>query len=147
MPATFFSLSSEDIFKSGGSASHLVNIPFVDDIVGVGGLAVYDNVSVQLGETIQYFLTFDDIIKFIHFGKVVGAVTVEGTMYSDCSGMVPGIYGFAAAIAATRGKPQYLTIGTVTVTAILTNSQMTITSQPDTMGHFIFNYAVVDHAL
>lgn len=147
MPATFFSLSSKDIFQSGGNGAHLVNIPAVDSIVGANGLAVYDNVSIQLGETIQYFLTFDDIIKFIHFGKGVGAITVEGTMYSDCSGNVPGVYAFAEAIAATRGRPQYLTVGSVTVTAILTNSQMSITSQPDTMGHFVFNYAVVDHAL
>ena len=147
MPATFFRLSQDDIFKSGGSADHLVVIPQVDNIIGPGGLAVYDNVSVQLGETIQYFLTFDDIIKFIHFGKGVGAVTVEGTMYSDCDGVVPGVSGFSAAIAAIRGKPQYLTVGSVVVTAILTNAQLTVTSQPDTMAHFVFNFAVVDHQL
>ena len=147
MPAAFISSTNGDLFKSGGSGSHLVSIPHIDEIVGPGGLALYDNVSIQIGETIQYFLTFDDVIKYIHFGKGVGAVTVEGTMYSDCSGDVPGAYGFAAAIGAIRGKAQYLSVGAATVTAILTNSQLTITSQPDTMAHFIFNFAVVDHAL
>lgn len=147
MPAAYVSTSSGDLFKSGGGADHLVNIPYVNQIVGSGGLAVYDTVSVQLGETIQYFLTFDDVIKFIHFGKGVGAVTAEGTMFSLCDGTVPGAAQFAGAVTALRGKATYLTIGSVTVAAILTSAQLSLTSQPDTMGHFIFNFAVVNHQL
>ena len=147
MPAAFVRTGSGDIFKSGGGSDHLVSVPYVDEIIGAGGLAVYDTVSVQLGETIQYFLTFDDVIKFIHFGKGVGAVTAEGTMYSTCDGSLPGAAGFAQAVSALRGKATYLTVGNVVVAATLTNAQLSISSQPDTMAHFIFNFAVVNHQL
>lgn len=147
MPASFVTTGKGDLFKSGGSADHLVRIPHVDEIIGSGGLAVYDTVSVQLGETIQYFLTFDDVIKFIHFGKGVGAVTAEGTMYSTCDGDLPGVSGFASAFSALRGKATCLLVGSVSVAAILTNAQLSITSQPDTMAHFVFSFAVVNHGL
>ena len=147
MAATFFTLGKRDVFKSGGSADAMVYIPSIDRIVSKAGLAVYNSVSVQLGETIQYFLTFDDVIKFIHFGKGVGAITAEGTMYSNCDGNVPGLSKVASAISALRGKPVVLKIGSIMVAGVLTSSQVSLVGEPDTMAQFVFNFAVVNHHL
>jgi hypothetical protein len=147
MSATFFTLSKSDLFKSGGSASSLVSIPSVDSIVSKSGIAVYNSVSVQVGETIQYFLTFDDVIKFIHFGKGVGAVNVDGTIYSTCDGDLPGLSKVGSAISALRGSPVKVSVGPIVVTAVLTSAQVTVVGDPDTMANFLFNFAVVDHQL
>ena len=87
MPAHFFTYSGGDLFKtSGGGGAYLVRIPQIDSLIGTNGLAVYTNGTLQLSETLQYFLTFDDVVKYIHFGKGVGSVTVEGIMFSNCFG-------------------------------------------------------------
>ena len=86
MAAIFMNLSKSDFFHSGGSANPIF-IPRVEDLVSDHGfLALYTQVSVQLPETIQYFLTFDDVIKVIHFGKGVGSIVAEGIMYLQVIG-------------------------------------------------------------
>ena len=93
MGAVFVSLKGGDIFKNT-PGSHLIKVPKIDNILGKSGLALYTQVSVQLAETLQYFLTFDDVIKFIHFGKGLGNITAEGILFSDCSGTIPGLPQF-----------------------------------------------------
>lgn len=148
MSASMYSTTKKDIFVSGGGgAAGLVKIPEVDKIVGAKGLAVYDSVGLQLPETVQYFLTFDDVTKFIHFGKGVGSVQVEGTMYSDCNSSLPGAQLFAGAVTKLRGRQQEVIVGGVPVTAILVNSQITVMAEPDTMAKFVFSFSVVNHQL
>ena len=145
MPAFFFSSNGSEIFQQGGGAQ-IVQIPSVDDIVGDGGLAVYSQVSFQVNETLQYFLAFDDVIKFIHFGKAVGNVTAEGILYCDCSGELPGLSRATAAIGALRGQAVKLTLGTYTVLGILTSATITALADQDTFGQFAFNFAIVNHS-
>lgn len=147
MSAVYINLSKSDLFHSGGSADGLVKIPEVDSIVGEAGLAIYNQVSVSLGETIQYFLTFDDVIKFIHFGKALGSVVVEGTMYSTCDGDIPALSEFASAFGALRGKMVKVVIGGMVLQAVMTNAGVALTSESDTMAHFTFNFSVVSHQL
>jgi len=133
-----------DVFKSGGGgAAGLIRIPGVDSLVGAGLLAVYDSVSVQLTETTQFFLTCDDIVKFTHFGMGVGTVIAEGTMYSTCNGNLPAASRFSRAVSSMRGKPMSAMVGGTTVTVVLNSAQLTIVGEPDTMGHFVFNLAVI----
>lgn len=147
MSATLVTLISNDLFKSGGNADHMIKIPEVDDIMGLEGLAIYDTVSYQLNETIQYFLTFDDVVKFIHFGKGVGSLVANGLMFSNCDGELIGLKKFEKAITGLRGKEQKITVGSAEFTAIMTGVQITITSDPDTMAHFTFSFSIVDHSL
>lgn len=147
MAATFLTLGKKDLFKSGGSADAMISIPAVDEIVTKSGLAVYNTVSIQLGETIQYFLTFDDVIKYIHFGKGVGSVTAEGTLYSTCTGNLPGLNKVAQAISTLRGRTLIIKIGAIVAAAVMTSAQVTVMGDPDTMGQFVFNFAVVNHQL
>ena len=147
MAAAFVNLEKDDVFKSGGSADHLVKIPQVDNIVGQSGLAIYTEVSVQIGETIQYFLTFDDVIKFIHFGKGLGTVNVAGIMFSKCDGDIPGLNKFSGAVSGLRGKEQTISIGSMTLTVILNSAQISVISEPDTMAQFVFNFSIVNHTM
>ncbi len=146
MPATFINLSGGDLFKRrGGGASHLVKIPGIDSLIGASGLAIYDSISVQLGETIQYFLTFDDVIKFIHFGKGVGNITVGGTLFSDCTGDVPGLSMLFSSFQGIRGKELTVTVGQQSFTSVVTNVNINLVSEPDTMAAFQVVFSIVNH--
>ena len=148
MAATFITLQGNDVFKATGSASHLINIPSLDDIVGKSGLAIYTDVSVQIGETIQYFMTFDDVIKFIHFGKGIGQIGVSGILFSDCQGQMPGLQQFfSTAISQLRGKPTDITVGGTTFTTTMTTAQVNIVAEPDTMAQFQVSFSIVNHTL
>jgi hypothetical protein len=144
MPAFYYKNSGGDLFQQGGGAE-LVRIPSVDDIVGASGLAVYSQVSFQVNETVQYFLAFDDVIKFIHFGKAVGNVTAEGIMYCDCSGDVPGLSKASSAIGSLRGEVVKLTLGGFSVQGVLTSATISALADQDTFGQFTFTFAIVNH--
>jgi hypothetical protein len=146
MPATFINTSGGDLFKrQSGGASHLVQIPSIDSVVGSGGLAVYDSISVQLGETIQYFLTFDDVIKFIHFGKGIGNITASGTLFSNCQGDIPGLAQLFGAFQGLRGQQTVVTVGEQGFTAVVTNVNVNIVAEPDTMAAFQVVFSIVNH--
>jgi hypothetical protein len=148
MPAHFFTYSGGDLFKTGGGGgAYLIDIPQINTLIGKAGLAVYTNATLQLSKTLQYFLTFDDVIKYIHFGKGVGSVTVEGIMFSDCSGDVPGAAKFANIYSSLRGNDVTIAIGNTAVKSILTSATISIISEPDTMAQFSFTFAIVNHQL
>jgi hypothetical protein len=148
MAATFYSAGGNDLFKrQTGGASSVLTIPTLDGIVGSSGLAIYSDVTLQLGETIQYFLTFDDVIKYVHFGKGVGNITVNGILFSDCSGSMPGASRFLQAFSSLRGKSQQITLGGQTFTVVVTNCNLTLVAEPDFMANFQMVFSVVDHQL
>jgi len=150
MSAAFVSLSDgADIFKSAtGAAQHLVSIPGLDNLVsGSSGVAVYNSVGVQLNEVIQFFGTFDDVVKVTHFGKGVGSYTVDGSIFVDCSGSIAGLDVLLGAIRGMRGKLQTLTLGSGVFTAILNSVQLNVVAEPETMVNFALNLSVVNHNL
>lgn len=145
MSAVYLKLSKSDLFHSGGSADGLINIPAVNDIIGAAGLAIYNSVGMHLGETIQYFLTFDDVIKYIHFGKALGTIQVEGTMYANCSGNLPGLSKFEKAFATLRGRWAKIVIGGIVVAGVMNNASVTIVNDSDTMAHFTFSFSIISY--
>jgi hypothetical protein len=148
MAATYYSAGGGDLFKrQTGGASSILKIPLLDDIIGTSGLAIYSDVTMQLGETIQYFLTFDDVIKYVHFGKGVGNIAVSGVLFSDCSGQMPGAARFLQAFSSLRGKSQQITLGNQTFTVIVTNCNLSLLAEPDFMANFQMIFSVVDHQL
>jgi hypothetical protein len=148
MAAILVNVDGNDIFKrKAGNASHLIKVPSVDDVIGKSGLAIYTDVTLQLGETIQYFLTFDDVIKFIHFGKGVGNVVANGILFSNCDSDIVGLPKLLQAIRALRGQETKILIGSETFTSILTNASINITGEPDTMANFQVVFSVVNHNL
>lgn len=144
MPASYIDAAG-GMFGKGGGAQGMVSIPAVDNIVGGSNLAVYDSVSVQINDTIQFFLTFDDVVKYVFFGKGIGSVVAEGTMYSTCGGGIPALRSCAAAVGSLRGRKVSVSIGGFAVSAIFTSAQVSVISEPDVMGKFVFNLAAIDH--
>jgi hypothetical protein len=148
MAAILVDVGGKDLFKrEAGDASHLIKVPQIDDVIGKSGLAVYTDVTLQLGETIQYFLTFDDVIKFIHFGKGVGSIVANGILFSDCRSDIVGLPKILNAIRGLRGEETQVLIGSETFTTILTNASINIIGEPDTMANFQVVFSVVNHNL
>jgi hypothetical protein len=148
MAATFVTIGGECIFKrKAGNASHLIKIPSIDDILGKSGLALYTDVTLQLGETLQYFLTFDDVIKFIHFGKGLGNVTANGILYSNCESDIVGLPKLLSAIGDLRGKETSIVIGGKVFVSVLSSASVSIMGEPDTMANFQVVFSVVNHEL
>ena len=146
MAATYYTAQGGDIFqRQTGGADSLIYVPMLDSMIGESGLAVYTEVSVQLGETIQYFLTFDDVIKFIHFGKGLGSIIVNGTLFSDCSSNMPGLQMYFSGFSALRGQQTEITIGGRAFTVVVSNANLTIMGEPDTMAQFQMVFSVVNH--
>ena len=147
MAAIFMNTTKNDLFHSGGTANPIY-IPKVEELVDNNSmLALYTQVSTQLNETIQYFLTFDDVIKVIHFGKGLGTITAEGIMYSDCDGEIPGFDTFKKAVSDLRGEVVEAVIGPMTLTVIMTSVQVTLVPDPTTMAHFTYSFSIVNHDL
>jgi hypothetical protein len=67
-------------------------------------------------------------------------------MYSACDGGgIPALQACAAAVTQLRGKKVNVSLGGFAVAAILTSAQVTVVSEPDIMGKFVFNMAAIDH--
>jgi hypothetical protein len=144
MAAVFVSGSTDIFQNNSGGASGLITIPAVDGLVK--GITVYDSVSVQMGETLQFFLTFDDVTKFIHFGQAIGSVQAQGTMYSDCNGQIPSASQFSGAYNSLKGSAVSISIGGTTVKAVLNSAQLTVVNEQDIMAHFSFNFSIVQNS-
>jgi hypothetical protein len=148
MAASFYTSGGNDLFqRQSGGATSLISVPSIDSMIGQTGLAVYTEVTVQLGETLQYFLTFDDVIKFIHFGKGLGNIVVNGTLFSDCSSNMPGLQLYFEGFSALRGQQTEITIGGRAFTVVVANANLTIVGEPDTMAQFQLVFSVVNHNL
>jgi hypothetical protein len=145
MSSILVTSTKTDLYKSGGTADHLINISGINDIIGSAGLTIYNSISGKINETIQYFLTYDDVIKVVWFGKGVGSIVVDGTMFSDCDGDLPGISKFHKAISDLRGTVSSATIGSLQFDVMITDATVTVVGHPDTLADFQVTLAVLNH--
>lgn len=145
MSAYLATSTKNDLYKSGGTADHLIRISGVDDIIGEEGLAIYNTITGKINDTLQYFLTYDDVIKVVWFGKGVGSITAEGTMFSDCDGDIPGINKFHSAIADLRGTVSSAVIGSLHFDVMITDASLAVSGDPDTLANFQITMAVLNH--
>ena len=100
-----------------------------------------------MGETLQYFLTFDDVIKFIHFGKGLGNIVADGIMFSERHGDLPGLPQFFQDFSSFRGKKETITVGVEAFTVVISSANITAIGEPDTMAYFQAVFTIVDHQL
>lgn len=136
MAAYFYTYNNQDVFKVAQSDGSIVAIDFLDNVIGSENLIIYDSISAQTSEIIQYFLTFDDVIDYLHFGKGLGNISVSGTIFSDCNEELPGVGALYDAFGEVRGKTVNFSLGTYSATAVVVNSAVTVVAEPDTMATF-----------
>lgn len=106
MAAIFYKYrdTGNTIFRASIPVAPNVYISFLDDMVGESGFMIINEVVWQHRDTVQYFLTFDDLISFFYFGKGLGTVNVSGTLFCDCNGNWFNLNQLLARIGGVRGR-------------------------------------------
>lgn len=147
MAAIFVSTEKGSLFQTGFTSTPVVSVDTIDSAITSGSYAIYTDIQVQTSETVQYFLTFDDVIKYIHFGKGVGAVTVNGILFADCSETIAGLANFWKTAGSQRGKVVRVSMAGLSAKAVLTNIAVNVVGEPTTMAQFSLQLAMIDHNL
>jgi hypothetical protein len=143
--AAIFHTYSNNVFKLRGSSSGLVSVGSFDSAADSEGmLTMYTDVDVHLVEVTQFFLTFADQIRYIHFGKGVGTVTVRGVCFSKCSGELPGASAFYSIVQGQRGKRTDISVADYKCGAVLVDVQTNLTAEPDTMMNYTLTFNIVE---
>lgn len=143
MAAFFQANSQSDIFNSSVSYSSPCSTAF--DGVG-NSLGLITSVSFGTQESTQFFLTFDDIINYIYFGRGLGQINVTGIALPTCNYSLPALSAFFNVVKSNRGKIMTVSIsGVGAVSGPLITSNCSITGEPTTMGEFSASMAMTNH--
>ena len=143
MAAFFYTYNNNDIFQTIASAGSIVSIDFLDNVVNADNYLIYSSVRVDTSEIIQYFLTFDDVIDYFHFGKGLGNVIVSGIIFADCEQNLPGVSALYDAFGGVRGKDVKVSFGAYSCSAVVVNSSIEIVGDPTTMGNFTITLNII----
>lgn len=145
MAAYYFdSKTGTDIFKIIPIVSN-VTLGFIDTFFsGEEGrnetMLIISEVLFQNRDTIQYFLTFDDLITYFYFGKGLGTMTITGSIIADCDGGWNLYNELMAHLGTLRGKKigeddtlGPLIVGGVTFTGILNSFTVRAGTDPNSL--------------
>ena len=139
--------NNKDIFLKNVSMSTPVSVSGFPD-PGPGMLILTTGVGIETSETIQYFLTFDDVIDFMWFGKGVGSLVVSGMAFLDCSGSFNSLAAFYGWVASNRGKVVNVSLaGNTWFSGPVAGTSVNIMSEPDTYAEFTVHIAMTNHSL
>lgn len=149
MGALFYSYGNGGIFKNSvGSTTSPAVIDIFADLASKDNLCVITQIGVTLSDTVQFFLTFDDLIHYYWFGKGVGNITCQGLLFLNCdSGDMPGVEALLTAVGEKRGQEVQCSFNAFAFTGVLLDCNITMISEPETMASFTANFAMIDHTL
>ena len=131
MAAIFYNIPNSDnaIFKGGISVNTSVSIPGLDNLINSNDMLVINEFTIMNKDTIQYFLTFDDLISYFYFGKGLGTISVNASLFSQCpSNIGPnlpsdfrGLSEVMQLIQEKRGMPWEIYFGGIRFDAVLSS--------------------------
>jgi hypothetical protein len=118
-------------------------------------------VSIQNKDTVQYFLTFNDLVTFFYFGKGLGSLSISGLIAGSCltsssqfsyNGPTnyPGVDQLMNVIGnQLRGKSQQITFGNTTFWCVLSSFSFKASSESSAINFVEYNlqFEIVDHTL
>ena len=154
MAAIFYTFNTasvggqKPIFQTGFGVNLAVQLPFLSNILTNQTMVVVTDVSIVNRDTIQYFVTFDDVISYFYFGKGLGNISISGMLFSDCTNNFPGLTPFTQAIGNLRGTTQTITFGSAWFHAVLSGFTVRVASDNGMQNAIEFNLQmdVVDHS-
>ena len=139
--------SGTTLFRTGLQVNTAVHVPFLNSIIGTSGFAIVTEVTIQNRDTIQYFLTFDDLISYFYFGKGLGSISINGLMFSDCNGYFKGINMFNSMISNIRGTTQNISFGNAVFSGVISNFTVRVSAEEANSVEFNLQLDVIDHTL
>jgi len=159
MGAIFYQYSDTGILKhSVGSTAVPGSIDIFENInanaktkggplVSKDNLCIITQIGVAMSEIVQFFPTFDDFIHHYWFGKGVGSIVCQGVLFLDCHGVFPGLSSLMTAIGEHRGEKIVCSFGDFLFTGILTNCDLQMVAEPETVLSFTINLGMTEHNL
>jgi hypothetical protein len=147
MAALFYNNFTSDntLFKDGIRYVSAVSLPFMRGLIGNSyAPIIVTSVGVQNRDTIQYFLTFDDVIHYFFFGKGLGNVAIQGVVLSNCDGDVnPGLNNLYNMLRGIRGTEVLISLGYFAFSAILSDFSTNTVADPVLMSEFTLNLNII----
>ncbi len=155
MGAVFYSLDTEKaLFKGGFPVISPVEIDFLSDLVNERTMAIVTSIGIQNTETIQFFLSFDDLVSYFYFGKGIGTISIAGILFSDCEGNIPSMSkkstdknSFYGLIGNRRGQEVIVSAGEYSFTGVISSFSTNTMAEPDTMSEFQITLQMIEHTL
>ncbi len=140
MAAILLTYGEQDIFNNNIKYC----FPVAHILSGIeSATAIITSVSVRTAETTQFFLSFGDVIHYLHFGKGLGEANISGIAFVDCNGEMPGLSKFFSAVKTGRGKIISISfLGGGAFKGPLIGSQCTVRGEPETMAEFNISMAI-----
>lgn len=139
--------TGKDLFLGGVQVITSVKLDFLGTLLDPSNLTVITEVSMQNAETVQFFMTFDDVISWFYFGKGMGNMSIHGLMLTNERG-TPGLPVLLSTTMQTmRGKSVKVSIGNAVFTCVLTNFTVHLTQDPSPIAEFTLSLNIVDHTL
>lgn len=135
------------IFKGNFPVNTMIDIPQLSSLYGEEGakqLTFITDVSIDNSETIQFFLTFDDVIRYFWFGKGMGNLIINGLIFPACDSKVPGINNLYETIAKLRGEKIKISLTPVVLIAVITNHRLNILTEPTMMVEFQLSMVIIE---
>ena len=146
MAAIFYKpLVGTEFFKGDLHLVSSVYVDFLQNFIGSDSLAIVTQVGIQNSDTIQYIMTFDDVINFFYFGKGMGSITISGMLLSNGNGELPGAYRFHNdVIGSARGKRVKVSMGNTVFVGVISNFGINVIADPN-VAEFTISLSVVNH--
>ena len=139
--------SPHEIFKDGIQVLTAVDIPFLKVLLAPKNLAIVTELSMQNSETIQFFMTFDDVISWFYFGKGMGQMSIRGLLLTSNAG-TPGLSVLLNDVMqATRGVMVPVSIGNMVFNCMMTSFNLSMTQDPSPVVEFTLALNIVYHYL
>ena len=148
-----YNTEGADLFKGGVAVLSSVRLQFLEDLLSNltagrdGNLTIITELSMQNSETVQFFLTFDDLISWFYFGKGMGSISIRGLMLTNDKG-TPGLpVLLSTTMRNLRGQQVGVSIGNAVFSCVMTNFTLHMTQDPTPVAEFVLNLNIVDHNL
>jgi hypothetical protein len=154
MAAYYYTLSSSnsDVFHGNQVVHHGINIPFLENLINANSMVIVNEVTIQNRDTVQYFLTFNDVVSWFYFGKGLGSLSVSGVVLAGCHSAAndfPGVQDLYNAIGKIRGKAQTILFGGFSFKCVLSNYTFRANADEASVNMIDFNLQmeIVDHQI
>ena len=126
-----------------------VYIGFLSNLVGPSGFLIVNEVTMQHNDTVQYFLTFDDVIDYFYFGKGLGAMNINGMVFANCYGEWTSINLLLQQLGSIRGTTQTVQFGNVSFSGVLSsfNLRASADAQSTHVAEFALHLDIISNSL
>ena len=124
-----------------------VRVQSLQGLENAGNVTIITDSQINMRDTNQFFMSFDDKIHHYHFGKGLGTISVQGLILPNCKGELAGVKALFQKIGKMRGKTETISVGSHTFTGVLVDSTVTFSGEPMTNAVFQINFAMIDHSI